>query len=99
MTKTFAEIKDDLRFIREDIYRNAEKLDPKLLASYLDRMILSLEDLTDSLDVVDNEMDALCGCVECEEPAVKKPVGAKSKKPKTSAKKKPVKKGKAKKRR
>ncbi len=97
MTKTFAEIKDDLKFIREELYRNSDKLDFKLLASYLDRTILSLEDLTDSLDVVDNEMDALCSCAECEEP-VKKATALKSKKPKASAKKKPVKKGKAKKR-
>ncbi len=79
MMKNFSEIREELKNIRREMYKTGGTADLKLVASYLDRVVLSLEDLTETLELMDVEMETVCECVECKpEPKAK----AAKKKPK-----------------
>jgi hypothetical protein len=84
MMKNFSEIREELKNIRREMYKNGGTADLKLVASYLDRVVLSLEDLTETLELMDVEMDVMCECVECkpgkQTKAAKKTKKTKSKK-------------------
>lgn len=83
--KTVSEIKDDLRTLRDDLFRTGESADTKLVASYLDRLLMSVEDLCDSLEAMETEVETVCKC--CEAP-MEMPMAAKSaSKPRKAAKK------------
>lgn len=71
--KTVSEIKDDLRALRDDMFRSGENVDAKLVASYLDRLLLSVEDLSQSLESLEAEVDTVSSCCEAGEA---KPMGA-----------------------
>ena len=59
MAKTIEEFKDELRALREEMYQNSEKADLKLIASYLDRLVMPLEGLTETLQSMDTEVETL----------------------------------------
>jgi len=71
------------------MYQNISTADLKLIASYLDRLIISLEGVSETLELTDSAVEALseagdsCACCE---PKAKKAKAAK--KPKKKAKRK-----------
>ena len=93
MAKSIEEFREDLRQLKADLYQNAENTDLRLLASYIDRLIISLDDLADRIEGVEisveelataDEVEEVCCPCCCEEAAPKK---AKAKKaPKKKAK-------------
>ncbi|MEW6748818.1 MAG: hypothetical protein AB1295_03880 [Candidatus Micrarchaeota archaeon] len=98
MVKTIAEFRDELRALRQEMFDNAEVADTHLVASWVDRLIISLEGLSHSLELMDVEMETMCRCCDtipvasatAPKAKAKKPV--KSKTAKSAAKKKPAKK-------
>ena len=90
MVKTIAEFRDELRALREDMFENAEMADTALVASWVDRLVISLEGLSHSLELMDVEMETLCSCCNAmaELPAKKAPKKAAKKPAKKTAKKK-----------
>jgi len=76
MVKTIEEFREELRILREDMYQNISVADMKLLASYLDRLIISLEAVSETLELTDSAVETLsqaegpCPCCT-EEPAKK----------------------------
>jgi hypothetical protein len=70
MAKNIEEIKEDLRLIRAELYQNAEVLDAKLVASFVDRLMLSLEELADRIEGVEISVEELSTseCSECQAP-------------------------------
>jgi hypothetical protein len=93
LMKTLAEFRSDLKALRDDMFHNGENADVKLVASYLDRLVMHLEDLSETLEGMETGMDMMCKCCEGE------PMAMKKSKPKKSAKKTPMKKSSKKKRR
>ena len=90
MMKNFAEIREDLKNIRREMYKTGGSADLKLVASYVDRLVLSLEDLTETLELMDVEMETVCDCLECR--PMERPRKAKAAKKKPKKAKKPSKK-------
>jgi len=102
MVKTVAEFKDEMRALRQEMFQNADRADMRLVASWVDRLTMALEDLSDSLEILTQSVetvsdaeassgsDVCCPCC-CESgPAPKK---ARKAKPAKKAKKaKPAKK-------
>jgi hypothetical protein len=95
MVKTIEEFKDELRALRREMFANAEVADTKLVASWVDRLAISLEGLSDSLQAIEAELDTCGEC--CSAPAM--PVAKKAKKAKPAKKAKKAKPAKKKKRR
>ena len=91
MVETIKEFQAELRALREEMYQQNDYIDTKLVASYLDRLIISLENLADSLDIMGVELEALSGA---ESPRPVRAAGTKKAKPRKAAKK-PAKKAKA----
>ena len=98
MADTVETFRDELRALRVDLYSMGENIDTKLLASYVDRLIISLDNLAQNLDLMSVEVETLgeaeempageiCPCTCCGEPMAKKKAPAKKK-----AAKKPMKK-------
>jgi hypothetical protein len=104
MVKTVAEFRDELRALRDEMFENSERADLKLVASWVDRLAMSLEGLSETLDMHDREIETLseseapeapkmgeeCACPCCCEPmpAPKKAKPKKAKKAKPAKKKK-----------
>lgn len=90
VVKTIDEFREELRILREDMYQNMGTADLKLIASYLDRLILSLESVSETLELTDSAVEALSSsgatCPCCEEKPKKKAKAAK--RPKKKAKRK-----------
>ncbi len=84
MIKTVKEFQDDLRTIRQEMYDHGESADSELVASWLDRLIISLDKLSVSLDLMAIELETLSK--RPAQGAAKKP--AKKKAAKKKAKKK-----------
>ena len=59
MVKTIGEFKDELKTMRKEIYRKGEYADPKLIASWVDRLIISLEGITPKLDLMMQDIEEL----------------------------------------
>ena len=59
MRKSLAELKEDFRSLRTEMYASSESTDLKLLASYLDRLIISLENLTENLEGTEASIDSM----------------------------------------
>ena len=59
MTESIGEFKDELKRIRIEIYQNGSVADPRLVASWLDRLIISLENICPALEVMDEEITQL----------------------------------------
>ena len=62
MPKTIKEFQDDLRVIREEMYQHGETADAELIASWLDRLVMSLDKLSESLDMMAVEVDLMSKC-------------------------------------
>ncbi len=90
MAKTLAEVRDELKSLKEDIFQGGESADTKMLASYLDRLLNSVDGMCEALESMESEMDTVCECCQMEIPAPKaaKPAKKSAKK----AAKKPAKK-------
>jgi len=74
MVETVNEFQDEIKTLREEIYAKGRTADVKLVASWLDRLLISLEKLSDSLDLMTAEVDTMC---ECCSPPEKMPKAAK----------------------
>jgi len=99
MVKTIAEFRDEMRSLRKDMFERGEKADMRLLASWVDRLVISLEGLSQSLELMDVEMETICSCCDSmSSPSSKKKPKMAAKKPKKPAKKKAAKKAKKKRR-
>jgi hypothetical protein len=72
VAKTIDEFKEDLRILRAEMYQNSENADLRLIASYLDRLILSLEDLSDTLAVMEAGTEMMLSSEEAEAEAMEK---------------------------
>jgi hypothetical protein len=59
MAKTIEDFREDLRLLRAELYQSGENADVKLLGSYIDRLLISLEGLADSLESIDISMEEL----------------------------------------
>jgi len=97
MVKTIEEFRDELSALRREMFENAETADLKLVASWVDRLVMSLEGLTDSLELMGEGVDAVSGADECCSccgpcgPAPKKAAPAKKAAKKAAKKSKPAK--------
>ena len=96
MIKTVREFQDDLKALRAEMYQRGEFADTELVASWLDRLIISLDKLSVSLDLMAVEVEVLSkrpskGGIKIKKAAKKK---TKKKAAKKKAKKKPKKKAK-----
>jgi len=90
MVKTMDELRDELKTLREEMFDSAESADLKIVASWVDRLLIAVERLTESVELMDAMVDASCECCSMEAPkAVKKPAkkSAKKAEPKKAAKK------------
>jgi hypothetical protein len=105
MVKTVEEFKDEMRTLRREMFQNADTADMKLVASWVDRIAMALEDLSDSLEVLtlsvetvsEAEPEAKSG-MECSCPCCCEPVPASKKKAKPAKKAKKAKPAKKKRR-
>ncbi len=81
--KTLAEFRDEMKALRMEMFQNAEMADTKLVASWVDRLVLSLEGLADTVEMMGTELDVAneCCCMAAPAPKAKKA-------PKTAGKKK-----------
>lgn len=96
MVKSVEQFRDELRSLRREMFENSETADLKLVASWVDRLVMSLEDLSDSLELLDEGVEAAsescqCCCGPCG-PEPKKAAPAKKKPAKKAAKAKGAKK-------
>ena len=91
MAKTLAEIRDELKSLREDIFQGGESADTKMLASYLDRLLNSVDGLCEALESMESEIDTVCECCQMEAPAPKPAKAAKKPAKKPAKKSKPKK--------
>lgn len=82
MVETVNEFQDEIKTLREEIYAKGRTADVKLVASWLDRLLISLEKLSDSLELMTAEVDTMCECCSGEEipKAAKKPAKKPAKK-------------------
>jgi len=105
MAETVEQFRDELRALRVDLYSSGENTDIKLLASYIDRLIIALDDLAQNLDLMSVEVETMgeaeeapgkgeeCSCPCCCSPAPMKKAGkSMKKKPAKKPKKAPKKK-------
>lgn len=88
MVKTIKEFRDELRAVRQEMYDYGETADTELVASWLDRLVISLDKLSSTLDLLAVEVDIMSKCCGTQSPRTKKPKKAKkAKKAKKKAKK------------
>ncbi len=59
MVKTIEEFKDEIKTIRREMYEKGEYADIKLVASWLDRLLISLESIAPKLDLMMIELEEL----------------------------------------
>ncbi len=59
MVKTIEEFGDEVKTIRREIYERGENADVRLVASWLDRLLISLESLAPKLDLMMLELEQL----------------------------------------
>ena len=99
MVKTIKEFKDEVKMIRREMYRKGKYADTKLVASWLDRLLISLEGISPKLDLMMQDIEELNDAMDnCTCGAVSKKKKTK-KKVKKKVKKKTMKKTKKKKKR
>jgi hypothetical protein len=89
MAKTIEEFREDLKLLKQDLYQNAETMDIRMLASFLDRLIASLDEITDRLEATEISVEELSEAEECvcQSAPKKKPKAAAKKKAKPAKKK------------
>jgi hypothetical protein len=59
MVKTIKEFQDELRVLREEMYDYGETADSELVASWLDRLVISLDKLCVNLDIMAVEVETM----------------------------------------
>ncbi len=59
MVKTVREFRDELRAVREEMYEYGESADVELVASWLDRVVISLEKVSDTMELMGVEIEVL----------------------------------------
>ncbi len=64
MVKTIQEFKDEVKMLRQELYQKGEYADVKLIASWLDRLLLSLEELAPKLDLMMQDVEELNNAVD-----------------------------------
>jgi hypothetical protein len=100
VVKTIKEFRSEVKMIRREMYRKGNYADTKLVASWLDRLCISLEGVSVKLDLMMQDIEELNEAMDsCTCGAVKKKVKKSKKKVKKKAKKKTKKKAKKKKKR
>jgi len=87
MVKTIKEFKDEIEMIRKELYQKGEYADVKLVASWLDRLLISLEDVAPKLDLMMEEIEELNNAVDALSPGKKARKGGIKKKIKKTVKK------------
>jgi hypothetical protein len=87
MGETVKEFRDELRQLREEMFVNADAADIKLVASYIDRLVLSLDKLSEALEMFETEIDTMSEAEEPKATAAKKPAMKMAKKSKAAKKK------------
>jgi len=65
MSKSIEEFREDLRQIKEDLYSSAENMDTRLVASYLDRLIVSLDGIAERIESIEIGLEELSNSEEC----------------------------------
>ena len=88
MSETVKEFRDELRQLREEMFVNADAADIKLVASYVDRLLLSLDKLSESLEMMETEIETMSESEAPKAMAAKKAPMKKMAKKAKSAKKK-----------
>ncbi|MCI0503649.1 hypothetical protein L0Y65_02955 [Candidatus Micrarchaeota archaeon] len=93
MVKTLEEFKDEMRALRQEMFQNGDTADVRLVASWLDRIAMSLEDLSDSLEGLTQSVESIsdadpCCCSVAPAPRKKAKPAKKAKKAKPAKKKK-----------
>lgn len=93
VVKTIKEFKDEIKMIRREMYRKGSYADTKLIASWLDRLLISLEGISPKLDLMMQDVEelneAMDNCTCSPRPKTKKKAKKKAKKKvKKKAKKK-----------
>jgi hypothetical protein len=64
MTKSITEFKEELKALRQEMRQNANRADSKLVASWIDKLVISLEGFTETLEMIDNELEITEECCE-----------------------------------
>ena len=59
MVETIEEFKDEVKLIRREMYKKGEYADTKLVASWLDRLLISLEKVSTKLDLMMQDVEEL----------------------------------------
>jgi hypothetical protein len=98
MAKTIEDFKEDLRLLRAEMYQNGENVDTRMLGSFIDRLVISLEAFAETMESVDISVETLSDA-EANQLQVKEAAPKKKAPAKKAAKKKPAKKAKKKSRR
>ena len=57
--KTLKEFKSEVETLRHDMYEHGHRADTQLVASWVDRLAISLERVSDTLDIMAEELDQL----------------------------------------
>jgi len=65
MVETAEEFADELKTLRDEIKEKGRSADAKLIASWLDRLIIALEGITPALGMMDEEIDVVSESEEC----------------------------------
>ncbi|MBU0532859.1 hypothetical protein KKB44_05195 [Candidatus Micrarchaeota archaeon] len=99
MIKTVKEFQDDLKTLRNEMYKRGEFADPEVIASWLDRLVISLDKLAVSLDLMAVEIEVMSKCCGSTGAKTSKKKSAKKKVSKKKPAKKKTKKAKKKRRR
>jgi len=88
MTKSITEFREELRALRYEMSHNASRADAKLLASWVDKLVISLEGFTETLDMFNNELEVTGECCgSCCEASSAKPAKKAASAKKAKAKK------------
>jgi hypothetical protein len=87
MVETIKEFKDEVKMIRTEMYKKGEYADAKLVASWLDRLLISLEKIAPKLDLMMIELEELNRAVSTAPSRKKKKKAGIKKKFKKAAKK------------
>ena len=59
MVKTVREFRDELRAVREEMYEYGESADVELVASWLDRVVISLEKMSETMELMGVELEVI----------------------------------------
>lgn len=59
MVKTIKEFKDEMKTLRKEIYRKGKSADTKLVASWVDRLTISLAGVSPKLDLMMQDIEEL----------------------------------------